>query len=296
MRTYFASRENTELAPWLSDEQMREQESTLHPSDYARFWLCKWTEPQGSWITAEMYDAAEVGREAAKGDPQFRYVGGVDIGLVRDLTAIAVCHAEGDRSVLDRLVTLKGSRGAPVELEVMEEIAEDLSRKLSVSEWVFEAPQAVASVQRLEKRLRGATVSVRYPTAESVARQFGGLYQLFATRRLVLYPHEQLRRECLNLVTKTVGGRLKVVESSGVHQDCVVALGIACDLLTMEAAALPAETIAAQGASHWWDSLAGVMRSMPAAQPAPLSTAPTDPSAARSGQWWQNPPSFSHSL
>jgi hypothetical protein len=67
-----------------------------------------------------------------------------------------------------------------------------------------------------------------------MARLFGGLYQLFANRRLVIFPHEQLRREALALVVKTVGGRLKVVESSSVHQDHVVALGGAADLIDMQ--------------------------------------------------------------
>src|SRR5207245_11668699 len=139
---------------WLSHEQMAEERATLHPADFARFWECRWTEPMGSWITREMYEAAEKGREASKGDQQFRYAGGVDVGLVRDATTVAVCHLEGDRVVLDKLVTLQGSKDAPVELEVLENVVIDLTRRFGVSRWVVEAPQAVGSVQRLEKRLR----------------------------------------------------------------------------------------------------------------------------------------------
>ena len=236
---YFATREGTELAPWLSKEQMAEQEATLHPADYSRFWLCRWTEPMGSWLTREMFDSASVGQEAVKGDPQRVTCGFVDVGLVRDPTAIAVAHMEGDRVVLDTMRTLQGSRNEPVELAALEELVIDLTKRFHVSRWIFESPQAVASVQRLQKRLTSASVTVRYPTSETQGRLFGGLYQLFANQRIVLYPHDQLRREALNLVTKTVGGRLKVVESSGIHQDHVVALGGCADMLLEQAEVVP---------------------------------------------------------
>lgn len=228
---FFQTQENAPLPPWLSAEQMEEQRASLHPSDFARFWECRWVEPKGSWISKEIYDAAETGREAiAAADERQRSVGFVDVGLVRDATAVAVCHREEDRVVLDTMATLQGTRDAPVELEVLEDLVLDLTARFHVAKWVFEAPQAVASVQRLQRRLGSTSVTARYPTAETQAKLFGTLYMLFANGRLVLFPHEQLRKEALSLVTKTVGGRLKVVESSAVHQDHVIALGGAAEL------------------------------------------------------------------
>jgi len=227
---FFASREGTEPAPWLSPAMMEEQRLTLHPADYARFWECRWTEIKGSWITREMYDDAERGHESFRGNIEWDYVGFVDVGLVHDATAIAVCHLEGDVVVLDTLATLRGTRTMPVELEVVEEIVTELTRSFGVGEWIFEAPQAAASVQRLEKSLP-VPVTIRYPTVETQARLFGGLYQLFSTHRLRLFPHEELRREALNLVTREVNGRIKVVESTSVHQDHVVAVGGCADML-----------------------------------------------------------------
>jgi len=43
---FFASREGTEPAPWLSAAQMEEQRLTLHPADYARFWVCLGPSPR----------------------------------------------------------------------------------------------------------------------------------------------------------------------------------------------------------------------------------------------------------
>jgi len=229
---HFATREGSKPAPWLPRDVMEEQRSTLHPADFARFWECRWTEPKGSWITREMYEEAQVGVESAAGDKRWRYAGFVDIGLVHDPTAIAVCHREGDRVVLDTLRTLQGTKAMPVELEAVEEAVLELAGRFACRRWTFESPQAVASVQRLRRRL--PSVEARYPTSESMARLFGTLYRLFANGQLVVFPHEQLRKEALSLVTKTVAGRLKVVESSSVHQDHVVALGGAADMLLVE--------------------------------------------------------------
>lgn len=228
---YFASRQDSDLAPWLRHEDLEEQRSTLHPVDFARFWECRWTEAAGSWITREMYDQAERVAESTERIRDRSYFGFVDVGLVHDPTTIAVVHSVDDTVVLDTLRTIQGTRDEPVEMAYVEEVVVDLTERFGIRRWVFEAPQAVASVQRLQHRLAGrCKVEARYPTAESMARLFGGLYRLFSTGKLALYPHQQLRKEALNLVVRVVGGRMRVVESSSVHQDHVVALGGAAEL------------------------------------------------------------------
>jgi hypothetical protein len=232
-RYYFHTREDSELAPWLSERDMDEQRDTLHPSDFARYWECRWVEPKGSWITREMYEAVETGIESHSGVSGVRYAGFVDIGLVKDATAIAVCHKDPDSEVvvLDALRTLQGNKSMPVELEAIEDTVAELTERFNCLEWIFEAPQAVASVQRLQSRLGYATITARYPTVDTQARLFGTLYTLFSNRRLSLFPHERLRKEALSLVIKTVGGRLKVVDSGSVHQDHVIALGGAAEMV-----------------------------------------------------------------
>ena len=180
-----------------------------------------------------MYEAVETGIESHSGVSGVRYAGFVDIGLVKDATAIAVCHKDPDSEVvvLDALRTLQGNKSMPVELEAIEDTVAELTERFNCLEWIFEAPQAVASVQRLQSRLGYATITARYPTVDTQARLFGTLYTLFSNRRLSLFPHERLRKEALSLVIKTVGGRLKVVDSGSVHQDHVIALGGAAEMV-----------------------------------------------------------------
>jgi hypothetical protein len=248
---YFHTREGSELAPWLSERDMAEQRATLHPSDFSRFWECRWTESSGTWISREQYEAAEVGHEPTAGDPAFTYYGAVDLGLVHDPTAVAVVHVDGDRVVLDALHTLQGSRTDPVELAAVEELVIDLTQRFGVSKWIWEAPQAVGSVQRLQLRLGAHRVISRWPTVETQAKLFGNLYMLFVNHRLVLFPHEQLKREALNLVTRVMGGRLKVVDSSAIHQDHVIALGIAAELATSKKPSLLVAPAGVTGRSTW---------------------------------------------
>ena len=229
---YFASREGSDLAPWLTVENMEEQRASLHPADFARFWEARWTEPSGAWITRAMYDKAERGKESSKAHGDYEYIGSVDVGLVHDPTVVAVAHAEGERFVLDTLRTLQGTKDEPVQLEVLEDLVVELTKRFHVRHWRFESPQAVASVQRLQNRIPAATVEARYPTADSMAQVFGTLYRAFSTEQLTIYPHEQLRKEALNLFVKQIGGRLKVVDSlTTIHQDHVVALGMVTELL-----------------------------------------------------------------
>lgn len=228
---FFQSREGTELAPWLSAKDMEEQKVWLLPADFARLWLCRWTEVDGSWITREMYELAEIGEESL-GDKVHRHVIYVDLGLVHDLTAIAVARAEDDGTViLSSLHTMKGTRAEPVNLEAVENLVADLVERFNVRAVTFEAWQAVGSVQRLQKRLPGVKVDALSPTQGTQATLFQTLLTLFATNQLVLFPHEQLRKEALGLLVKLSGGQAKVVGTNAVHQDHVVAVGGAANLL-----------------------------------------------------------------
>lgn len=233
---FFATRQGTELAPWLTAENMEEQRATLHPADFARFWECTWREPHGSWLTAEMYQDAERGVEAYSRDASTRQYGFVDIGLTHDPTTLAIVHEEaGEVVVLDSLSTLQGSKAEPVQLKAVEQLITDLTRRFNVVKWRIEAPQGAATAQELADRLP-ATVELQHPTAKSQGDLWGNLWRLFRAHRIVLFPHDRLKQEALSLVTKTVGGVIKTVESSSIHQDHILAVGGAAQLLEAEKA------------------------------------------------------------
>jgi len=242
---YFQGRAGTQPAPWLAAEDLEEQRATIHPIDFAVYFEAQWSEPAGAWITSAMYDAIETGVEASGVAYPLTAVMYVDLGLRKDATAIAVCHGvqRPDNQtgvVTDTLRTLRGTKAEPVQLEAVEDLVVELVEAYRVRRVVFESWQGASSVQRLRKRLEGVSVEEQFPTAESMAKAWGGLYSLITGARLCVFPHAELRREMLALVVKSVGGRLKVVEGSTlVHQDHAVALAGACQLVTAQPVASP---------------------------------------------------------
>lgn len=245
---FFQSREGSQPAPWLALEDIEEMRTSLHPVDFAVFFEARWTDAEGAWISSEMWSAVETGTESAGLPFPVQAVGFVDLGLRGDKTAVAVCHIvrgeDGEPVVkLDTLRTLRGTKVAPVQLDAVEDLCAELTTTYRVRHWTFETWQGAASVQALRRRLPGVQIDEYFPTATSQATLFGSLYQLISTRRIIVYPHPELRQESLHLVTKTVGGRMKVVDSGVVHQDCVVAVA-GCAMVLLAQPHLTKETIA----------------------------------------------------
>jgi len=223
---YYQSREATELAPWLSAKDMDEQRDWLHPAEFARLWECRWVEAEGRFLTADLFDASITGKEQFTGDRAHRYYIYVDLGWVHDATCVAVVHVDGDRVILDTLRTIQPTPGAGLVLADVDDLVVALTEQFpGVRAVTFEAPQAMASVQSLSKRLPGIPVNALHPSSVSQADLWGNFFMLFQTYRLVTYPHDQLRKEALNLQTKVVGGRITAVGTSAIHQDTCIALG-----------------------------------------------------------------------
>ncbi len=242
---YFQGRAGTEPAPWLALEDLEEQRATIHPIDFAVYFEARWSEPAGAWITSAMFDAIETGTEASGLPYPATSVMYVDLGLRKDATAIAICHgvqrSDGQAAVvLDTLRTLRGNKAEPVQLEAVEDLVVEMCEAYRVRRVVFESWQGASSVQRLRKRLEGVSVEEEFPTAESMAKAWGGLYSLISGVRLSVFPHADLRRELLALVVKSVNGRMKVAEGSRlVHQDHAVALAGACQLVVAQPSTSP---------------------------------------------------------
>jgi hypothetical protein len=239
---YFASRAGSELAPWLSVKKYEQMRKNLHPTVFKRYFECEWVEAAGSFISADLYDAAVTGHQVFAGDGTYRRVGYVDLGISHDITAGAIMHGEGDRVVLDHLFTLQGTKAAHVNLPALEESLVAKTEQFNVGEWKLEAYQAEMLAQRLQTRLPGVKVTTISPTASSQRTLFEGFYSLLATNRLVLYRHDLLRRQALNLQMSDAGyGLLKVSGTSAVHQDTVICVGGAALMVAQGPKARPVE-------------------------------------------------------
>ena len=106
---------------------------TLLPGPaYERVVLNRWVRDQGDFVTREQLQRCvdPDWRPQPTGDSRYRFYAGCDLGLSRDLTALAVVHVDGDRNVrLDELLTWQGSRPDPVSIEEIERALIDAHRR-----------------------------------------------------------------------------------------------------------------------------------------------------------------------
>ncbi len=145
-----------------------------------------------------------------------------DLGAIHDPTVLGRGHRGADgRIYVDRLVTLQGSREAPVQMAAVEQAIKDLAAAFAPVQTIcIESWQGLAIAQSLQRL--GWPVELFTPTAKSHSEEWPVLAQALAARTLVLPPHARLREELLNLQYEVMATGVKVVDRGRVHQDHAV--------------------------------------------------------------------------
>jgi hypothetical protein len=212
-------------ATWLSPTWVEQMRSTLPPEVFMRLIENKWTEGSGSFITRAMLDSCIDPERSQQlfGTSGTRYVAALDLGLVHDKTALAICHLDQHTPVLDYLRVWKGSHSSPVSIASVEDelllVANRFRlRKLFVDPW-----QMQASVQRLKGQL--PITEYRF-TSESVRRLSEALYTAISTGRLKLFPDSELESELLSLNAVQKGYGWRVDHTAGQYSDRAMAIGM----------------------------------------------------------------------
>ncbi|HEX3542786.1 MAG TPA: hypothetical protein VHT75_20325 [Acidimicrobiales bacterium] len=224
--------------PWLSAESLEAQREMLTDSQFARLHLNQWSASEDRLVSQEALAAAVVLKGPLEPRPGVVYRIGVDVGLRRDRTAIAVAHAEAAgeaalgqtqprRVVLDRLVVLAGSREREVQLDDVEDIVADLSSMYNRAMVRMDPFQAIGVAQRL--RRRGVSVEEYAFSTSHYAGMAQTLFVLLRNRLLWLPDDERLLDELARVRFKEIGStaQLRVDHDPGEHDDQVVALGMA---------------------------------------------------------------------
>ena len=192
----------------------------------------RWVEGAGSFITRSQLDECidPDWKPQLMGQQGFRYVAGLDLGLTKDRTALAVGHLDkaGNSVVLDYMRVWQGSMSSPVSIAAVEEELLSVAGRFSLDSIAFDPWQLQASLQRLRSRLPVKEFSF---TSESVRRLSETLFNLFQTTQLRLYPDEELQRELLNLNVVQKGYGWRIDHAAGGYSDRAMALG----MMAMEA-------------------------------------------------------------
>jgi phage terminase large subunit-like protein len=215
--------------PWADRARLDEQRRRLLPSVFTRLFENVWTSAEDALVADEDLRACVVLDGPLEPRRGVRYRVGVDIGLRRDATAVAVGHAEGvgpeHRVVLDRMVRLVPRRGVEVALSDVEEAVLEVSRAYNGAAVSLDPWQGIGSAQRL--RTRQVNVEEFAFTATSVGRLAAVLHQLLRDRKLALYPDRELLAELGRVrLRESSPGVVRMDHTASGHDDQAIALAL----------------------------------------------------------------------
>jgi hypothetical protein len=216
--------------PWADPARLAEQRRRLPESVYLRLFENQWQSAEDRLTSLE--DLRACVRLAGPLDPvpNVQYVVGCDLGLKRDRSVVAVCHAErqdtGVRMVLDHMRTWEGKRLSPVRLGDVEEHLVDVSRRYNGARVVIDPWQSAGLSQRL--RSGGVKVDEFVFSQTSVGRLAAALHTTIRDHRLVLPDDEELIEELSNVrLRETAPGVLRMDHDPDKHDDRAIALALA---------------------------------------------------------------------
>lgn len=215
------------VASWVSDEWVGRMRTLMPPSAFARVILNQWSGGSGDFVSVEQWRRCvdESLRPSGGYVPHFRYVAGLDLGLVKDATALAVMHREDGRAVLDEIRVWQGTPTRPVEIAEVEAALVDAARRFRSLRLVCDPWQFQGSVQRL--RARGLLVHPYSFGSASVQRLSASLFRAITTAQLRVFPDSDLEQEVLSLVVRETAGGWRIDHKSGGFSDRAVALALA---------------------------------------------------------------------
>jgi phage terminase large subunit-like protein len=216
------------VASWITEEWQQQMRSLLPGPAYARVVENQWVTDQGDFVTRQqLRRCIDLDWEPqARGDARFRYFAGCDLGLSRDLTAMAVVHIDDDRNVrLDELLTWKGTRTDPVSIEEIERALIDAHQRYPGLRLLIDPWQMKGSIPRLAQA--GLSAKEFNFSASSRSRLFQTLYSSITNATLRLFPGRALENEIVSLrVTPSAGG-WRVDHTASGFDDRVTALSMA---------------------------------------------------------------------
>ncbi len=214
------------IASWIRPEDVERQRRELPPPTFARLFDNSWVNERGDFVSAAQYDGCvDVNmRPVYQGAHGGFYFAGLDLGRVKDRTALAVGHLEGAAFVLDALQIWQGSQGAPVSIAEVEMALLDYARRFPSLTVYCDPYELRGSVERLRGQMRITEFAM---TAGSVSKLSHALFAAITGRGVRLYPDADLRSEALNLVTVQTGGTWRMDHKRGGHNDRATALALA---------------------------------------------------------------------
>jgi phage terminase large subunit-like protein len=247
------------MASWISLEILAEQERLLPASAYRRLWLNEWSPGAGDALSpADIAAAFQDHLQPHAGRlPNYDYVGGTDLGVTRDASAICILGIDRGPGQYHGRIRLaatkiwKPTKNKKVDLQEVEDSLVEIHDRFDLKQLNYDPWQATHMASRLQagglgSLVRGTNRRVWLPMVEvapvgaNLQRQATVVLEAFSDRRLSLYPDSDLRRDLhrMRVVEKAYGFRLESPRDSEGHGDMGSAFALAM-LAASEIAAVP---------------------------------------------------------
>lgn len=218
--------ETSASPPWISESELEEQRRFLPPLIFARLHGNVDTRGAGNFITAEDLERC-VDPDllpASSGAPGRVYGVGLDFGRVKDRSAVAVCHRDGNNVVLDDCRWWKGSHDKPVSFAAIEEHLIELSGRFEINKALFDPHQTQNLMERLSGVLPVEEFNFSQKSWNELAAPF---YSLLHFGRLRLYTNSIIETELLMLELKQTPAGVRFDHSRGGYSDISTSIALA---------------------------------------------------------------------
>lgn len=230
-KTFFFWKEG-KVASFTSEKWLNRMRKILPPQLFQRFMVNRWTSGEDSFITEEdlqrCLDPTLSPSGLAK-EGVGRYCLGLDIGIVKDRSAIAVVHKLEDKIILDSLKVWQGSKDDPVLLSDLEEELRKANRLWNKPVMRVDPWQAIGIQQKLKRE--GLNIELFNFSSESLGALSANLYTYLHNGFLKIFRDERLISELLSVkMLQNSRGGFRIDHKSSDFSDMTIALGIAAKI------------------------------------------------------------------
>lgn len=253
--TWYFSRLLPAQVSWITPDRLQEQERLLPSIAYRRLWLNEWTSGGGDALTPEDIQAAFLynARPQSQALSGFEYVGGLDLGVSRDASALCILGvhrgaSDHGRICLAHTRVWRPHKGSKINLQDIEDAILDLSHRFRLKALNYDPWEARHMAQRLSAigiavadkhlpRLNRETVMPARrvpmtevtPTGKNLQAIATAVIEAFNDRRIELYEDPDLHRDLtrLRVEERQYGFRLTSPRDEYGHGDLGTAFSLA---------------------------------------------------------------------
>ena len=215
-------------APWVTMEYLKDEQLQYHDFEFNRIHLNMWnagtditknrrfvTQQQVINITNPNLSPVELGNS------DYRYVCGVDLGRVHDLTALAVVHKENNKVKLDRLDVWKGTKTNPVKISDVEARMKEVYHRYRCS-FAIDPWQMASTIERFTKDYTFINIT-EVDFRSSYTEMTELLYRLINNCEIEIYPNAGVCYDSLgkqtNFQTELLDLHVKILSDGNIKFD-----------------------------------------------------------------------------